>query len=62
VINIGGPGTITVDGRCYEIGHREALYVGKGAKDVVFASIDGSRPAKFYYNCAPAHPPTQPKK
>ena len=55
VINIGGPGTITVDGQCYEIGHREALYVGKGAKDVVFASIDASKPAKFYYNCAPAH-------
>lgn len=32
VINIGGPGTITVDGQCYEIGHRDALYVGKGQK------------------------------
>jgi 4-deoxy-L-threo-5-hexosulose-uronate ketol-isomerase len=62
VINIGGPGTITVDGQCYEIGHREALYVGKGAKDVVFASIDGSRPAKFYYNCAPAHSTYPTKK
>ena len=62
VINIGGPGTITVDGKCYEIGHREALYVGKGAKDVVFASIDGSRPAKFYYNCAPAHATCPTKK
>ena len=62
VINIGGPGTITVDGRCYEIGHREALYVGKGAKDVVFASIDASRPAKFYYNCAPAHATCPTKK
>ena len=30
VINIGGPGTITVDGQCYEIGHRDALYVGAG--------------------------------
>ncbi len=40
VINIGGAGTITVDGQCYEIGHRDALYVGKGAKEVVFASID----------------------
>ena len=38
VINIGGAGTITVDGQCYEIGHRDALYVGKGAKEVVFAS------------------------
>lgn len=35
VINIGGAGTIAVDGQCYEIGHRDALYVGKGAKEVV---------------------------
>ena len=44
VINIGGAGTITVDGQCYEIGHRDALYVGKGAKEVVFASIDTATP------------------
>lgn len=62
VINIGGPGTITVDGQCYEIGHRDALYVGKGAKEVVFASIDASKPAKFYYNCAPAHTTYPTKK
>lgn len=55
VINIGGPGTITVDGTCYEIGHRDALYVGKGVKEVVFASVDSTQPARFYYNCAPAH-------
>lgn len=60
MINIGGPGTITVDGRCYEIGHREALYVGKGAKDVVFASIDASRPAKFTTTARrPRHPSNQ---
>ena len=62
VINIGGPGTITVDGQCYEIGHRDALYIGKGAKEVVFASVDGSTPAKFYYNCAPAHSTYPTKK
>lgn len=61
VINIGGPGTITVDGQCYEIGHRDALYVGKGAKEVVFASIDTAKPAKFY-NCAPAHTTYPTKK
>lgn len=62
VINIGGPGTITVDGKCYEIGHRDALYVGKGAKEVVFASVDKAKPAKYYYNCAPAHTTYPTKK
>ena len=51
-----------LDGQCYEIGHRDALYVGKGAKEVVFASIDGCKPAKFYYNCAPAHTTYPTKK
>ncbi|WP_145525857.1 5-dehydro-4-deoxy-D-glucuronate isomerase [Yersinia rohdei] len=61
VINIGGPGQISVDGQKYEIGNEEALYVGKGAKDVQFSSLEGANPAKFYYNCAPAHT-TYPNK
>jgi 4-deoxy-L-threo-5-hexosulose-uronate ketol-isomerase len=55
VINIGGAGVITVDGQAFDIGNEEALYVGKGAKELSFTSKDGQRPAKFYYNCAPAH-------
>ena len=55
VINIGGPGLIDVDGKTWEVGHQEALYVGQGAKSVVFRSSDASQPAKFYYNSAPAH-------
>ncbi|MDU6433893.1 MAG: 5-dehydro-4-deoxy-D-glucuronate isomerase [Pantoea sp.] len=55
VINIGGPGTIEVDGKVWEIGTEEALYVGKGAQSLSFRSSDAAHPAKFYFNSAPAH-------
>lgn len=55
VINIGGPGLIDVDGTVWEIGHQEALYVGQGTQSVIFRSSDATKPAKFYYNSAPAH-------
>lgn len=55
VINIGGNGTVTVDGTVYQVAHREAMYIGMGAKDITFDSDDSSSPAKFYINSAPAH-------
>ncbi len=55
VVNIGGEGTVTVDGTPSVLGAEEALYVGMGARDVRFESADPSNPAKFYYNSAPAH-------
>jgi len=55
VINIGGPGVVTVDGEKYPLEHREALYVGAGTREVTFSSLDSGRPAKFYLNSAPAH-------
>ena len=55
IINIGGLGTITVDGTIYEIGHKEALYVGQGNKEVLFSSQSSENPAKFYLNSTPAH-------
>ncbi|MBN7124234.1 5-dehydro-4-deoxy-D-glucuronate isomerase [Erwinia billingiae] len=54
-INIGGPGVVDVDGQEYHVGHKEALYVGKGAQQMVFSSLSAARPAKFYYASAPAH-------
>ncbi|WP_299019820.1 5-dehydro-4-deoxy-D-glucuronate isomerase [uncultured Photobacterium sp.] len=55
VINIGEPGLVIVDGETFEIGSREALYVGQGAKDVKFENVVADKPARFYINSAPAH-------
>lgn len=55
IINVGGAGKIEVDGQIFEIGTKEALYIGKGAKDVYFSSDNASNPAKFYLNSTPAH-------
>ena len=55
IINIGSKGTVSVDGKVYELDHREALYVGQGNKNIIFASDDSNNPAKFYLNSTPAH-------
>ena len=55
VINVGGDGVVSVDGKEYLLKFKDALYVGRGCKDVVFRSCDCSRPAKFYLNSATAH-------
>ena len=55
VINVGGDGVVTVDGKEYVLHFKEALYVGRGNQKVTFKSNDASKPAKFYLNSAPAH-------
>lgn len=55
VINIGGPGIIKVDGKEYAVGTKEAMYIGRGSRDITFSSNDRNFPAKFYINSVPAH-------
>ncbi len=55
IINVGGAGSVEVDGTTYELNLKDALYIGKGAKEVIFKSDSANSPAKFYFNSAPAH-------
>ena len=55
IINVGGDGIVTVDGQSYELHFKDALYVGRGHKDVTFQSKNAAKPAKFYLNSATAH-------
>jgi 4-deoxy-L-threo-5-hexosulose-uronate ketol-isomerase len=54
IVNVGGSGTVSVDGVKYELQKKEALYVGMGCKEVIFSSHKGEQ-ALFYINSAPAH-------
>lgn len=55
VINIGQAGSIILDGTEYQVNNKDALYIGRGAKQVEFKSKDENNPAKFYFVSYPAH-------
>lgn len=55
IINTGGDGIVSVDGKEYLLHFKDALYVGRGNRNVTFRSKDKKNPAKFYFNSTPAH-------
>ena len=55
ILNIGGSGSITVDGTTFPMDSLDCLYVGRGAREISMASNDPSTPAKFYLLSYPAH-------
>ena len=61
ILNIGSHGTVTVNGTPHALGKLDALYVGRGNREVAFASSDPANPAEFYLLSYPAHAewPTQ---
>ena len=55
IFNVGGNGSVIVDGTEYKFKYRDGLYIGMGSKEIKFKSEDSSKPAKFYFNSTPAH-------
>ncbi|WP_221420330.1 5-dehydro-4-deoxy-D-glucuronate isomerase [Fulvivirga sp. M361] len=55
IFNVGGAGSVIVDGVKYDLQKKECLYIGKGSKDVVFASESANEAAEFFVNSCPAH-------
>jgi 4-deoxy-L-threo-5-hexosulose-uronate ketol-isomerase len=55
VLNIGGAGTVDVDGVSYALGAHDALYIGRGAREVRLHSTDAATPARYYLISYPAH-------
>ena len=55
IYNVGGAGTVKVGEEIFELGYKEALYIGRGDRDVIFSSKDAQKPAKFYFNSTTAH-------
>lgn len=55
IVCIENEGIVSVDGKNYEMGYKDALYVGRGAKEIIFRSADSSKPCKYYFASSPAH-------
>ena len=55
IFNVGGKGSVKVGDDTFELDYKEALYLGSSEREVYFESVDGNKPAKFYFNSATAH-------
>ena len=55
IFNVGGSGTVKVGDEEFHLDYKEALYIGRGDRNVTFQSDDVAKPAKFYINSTTAH-------
>jgi 4-deoxy-L-threo-5-hexosulose-uronate ketol-isomerase len=54
IANLGGAGSVTIDGARHAVANRDIVYVGRGARSVTLESDDPASPARFYMNSVPA--------
>ena len=62
VFNVGGKGSVAVGNIKFDLGYKEALYIGSGDREVTFSSYDKTNPSLFYFLSAPAHKTFPDKK
>jgi 4-deoxy-L-threo-5-hexosulose-uronate ketol-isomerase len=55
ILNFSGKGIVSVDGTAFDMEKCDCLYIGRGSKEIHFASADASAPAEFYLISYPAH-------
>lgn len=55
IINIGDKGSVTVDGKNFPLEKKDVLYIGRGSKEIIFASEKNDHPAQYYLMSYPAH-------
>jgi 4-deoxy-L-threo-5-hexosulose-uronate ketol-isomerase len=55
IINVGGRGKVIADDHGFILEYKEALYIGRGTRNIVLESMAHAKPAHFYINSAPAH-------
>jgi 4-deoxy-L-threo-5-hexosulose-uronate ketol-isomerase len=55
VMNLGAAGIITVDANAFRVAPLECLYIGRGSREIIFASNSAKAPASFYLTSYPAH-------
>ena len=55
ILNIGGAGSVEADGATFDLGPLDALYLGRGTREIAFLSRDSQHPAEYYLLSYPAH-------
>ena len=55
ILNIGGPGSVSLDGEVFALDNRDSLYVGRGTEEVQFLSDNSDDPSRYALFSYPAH-------